>query len=107
VNCKDCGEPITEGERLNARTCSLCLRAMHSECSMAGADEEDVCEACHGIQGANAAAAMRALGVELGDLVWERDGGWYAYDEEEGSAVGPFESKEAATRFITMSEAQA
>ncbi len=64
VKCIDCGEPITEADRKNARSCRLCKQLMHPECSMAGADEEDLCEGCFFEQKATMAKAMKAMGVE-------------------------------------------
>jgi hypothetical protein len=63
VNCTDCKEPITEAERKNARTCLLCNGMLHAECSMAGVNEEDLCEECHLMQSTFNLKALKILGA--------------------------------------------
>lgn len=64
MTCTDCKEPVTETDRLNKRTCVGCRGDLHAECSMAGVDEEDLCELCHDLQRAAILEAMSVLGVE-------------------------------------------
>lgn len=62
--CIDCGQIVTEAERINARACVRCKGMMHAECTMAGADEEVMCEVDFFEQRADIQKAMKAMGVE-------------------------------------------
>lgn len=67
MTCIDCGEDITEVERRGARTCVVCLRPLHQECTMVGFQESDNCERCFNLEQKGFDHAMACRGIEIDD----------------------------------------
>jgi hypothetical protein len=95
-HCADCGELVTQGERLSSPTCFYCRGRLHVECLLTTEEGEATCEDCLTAENTRYSLVMSRGAGEGRDPIEGEDTKGYEVPLETSGAIVPWFSSLAA-----------